>query len=105
MPPTGQSPVAIYPIQSILRAGDTIGFVMARRGSVAGIIMALARESARQQRIAVANAQRAERESIREQKRLVREALLAGRRYSQTLKQSERETKALYIEQRQQEVE
>jgi restriction system protein len=73
---------------------------MARRGSIAGIIMAAARESARQQRIAVANAQRA----IREQKRSERSALAARREYERELKQSDKEAKARYLEMRIQQV-
>jgi restriction system protein len=67
--------------------------------------MALAREAARQQRLAVASAQKSEREAMREQRRRLREAEQVQRLYGLTLKQQEKEAKALHLKQRLQEIE
>src|ERR1044071_9931733 len=77
---------------------------MGRRSGITGIIMAMARESARQQRIAATNAERAERYAIREEKRIARERLADERQYHRTQKEYEKAEKAKYLQGRLQEV-
>jgi restriction system protein len=72
---------------------------MARRGG-AGILMAIARDVARQQRQAAAAQNRSRREAERQHRASEREAVRAEREYARSAKEAEREEKARYLQQR-----
>jgi len=73
---------------------------MARRGSVAGIIMAMARESARHQRIAATNAARQQRDQVRQERQLERKRRESEREYFRTKREAEKAEKTRYLEDR-----